>query len=133
MFNFIEEYFFTIVFLQSLSYDYVFCLDIAAGLVNAPGFIEKIESFGNVWTIHKPTAQSKSNTQPGSFRIRINCRKMALSKIIGRFNIQAAKGINILRDTWSQPIRQRNCYEYIVRNQKAYLKIVNCIIINPLK
>jgi len=65
--------------------------------------------------------------------LHINRRKMALPKIIGRFKMQSAKQINILRNTSGYSVWQRNYYEHVIRNEQSYLKIAEYIINNPLK
>ena len=59
-------------------------------------------------------------------------RRMGLPRIIGRFKMQSAKKINILRNTPGQSVWQRT-YEHIIRNEKEYLKTAEYIINNPLK
>ena len=59
-------------------------------------------------------------------------RNMILPKIIGRFKMQSAKHINLLRKTPGVPVWQRNYFEHIIRNEKSYFKIAEYILNNPL-
>jgi REP element-mobilizing transposase RayT len=60
-------------------------------------------------------------------------RKMILSKIIGRFKMTSAKGINLLRNTSGKSVWQRNYYEHIIRSDKDLNNIMDYIINNPAK
>ncbi len=54
-----------------------------------------------------------------------------VSKIIGRFKMNAAKQINILRGTPGVPVWQRNYYEHIVRDDDALRRIRQYVRNNP--
>jgi putative transposase len=58
-------------------------------------------------------------------------RAMLLPKIIGRFKMNSAKGINELRASPGAPIWQRNYYDHIVRNDKSLHRIREYIAANP--
>ncbi len=58
-------------------------------------------------------------------------RKMLIPKIIGRFKMQSAKQINLLRNTQGQPVWQRNYYEHIITSDKAHNNIREYIENNP--
>jgi putative transposase len=58
-------------------------------------------------------------------------RNMTLVKIIGRFKMNSAKQINILRQMIGVPVWQRNYYEHIVRDDGALNKIRQYIRNNP--
>ncbi len=60
-------------------------------------------------------------------------RKMALAKIVGYFKMNTAKRVNELRNTPGQPLRQRNYYEHIIRNDDELNKIREYISTNPLR
>jgi REP element-mobilizing transposase RayT len=60
-------------------------------------------------------------------------RKMLLPKIIGRFKMNSAKQINLMRNTPGISVWQRNYYEHIIRNDKSLENIRNYIINNPSK
>jgi len=83
-------------------------------------------------TDHELPLYNESNSQNELFRQdRRNRRKMVLPKIIGRFKMQSAKQINMLRGTSGLPVWQRNYYEHIIRNADSYLKIAEYIVNNP--
>jgi putative transposase len=58
-------------------------------------------------------------------------RKMVLPKIIGRFKMVSSKQINLLRNTPGIPVWQRDYYEHIIRDERAFLNISSYIINNP--
>ncbi|MEJ5283963.1 MAG: transposase [Brevinematales bacterium] len=60
-------------------------------------------------------------------------RKMTIPKIVGRFKMNSAKEINLLRQTPGIPVWQRNYYEHIIRIEKELNNIRKYIINNPLK
>ena len=84
----------------------------------------------HVGAIHELPLRNNQKTQ---FKHRNHRRNMALSKIIGRFKMQSAKQINILRNMTGHPVWQRNYYEHIIRDEESYLKIAEYIINNPSK
>jgi REP element-mobilizing transposase RayT len=59
-------------------------------------------------------------------------RKMLLPKIIGYLKMNTGKHINILAGTTGKPVWQKNYFEHIIRNEKAYYGIVEYIENNPL-
>ncbi|WP_297761855.1 transposase [Thermosynechococcus sp.] len=60
-------------------------------------------------------------------------RRMLLPKIIGRFKMASAKGINKIRNTPGIPVWQRNYYEHIIRTEDALQRIRQYIVTNPLR
>jgi len=60
-------------------------------------------------------------------------RRMLLPKIIGRFKMVSAKGINKIRNTPGVPVWQRNYYEHIIRNVDALNRIRQYITDNPMR
>ena len=60
-------------------------------------------------------------------------RKMLLPKIIGRFKMNSAKQINIIRNAPCIPVWQRNYYEHIIRDDESFYRISEYIINNPEK
>jgi putative transposase len=58
-------------------------------------------------------------------------RNMVLAKIIGRFKMNSAKQINIMRGAPGVPVWQRNYYEHIVRDDDALNRIRRYIRHNP--
>jgi putative transposase len=63
----------------------------------------------------------------------IQRRKTLLPKIIGRFKMQTAKAINLVRKTQGVPVWQRNYYEHVVRNDADLHRIRKYIQDNPLR
>jgi len=62
---------------------------------------------------------------------RVDRRKMVLPLAIGYFKMNAAKSINLLRQTPGQPVWQRNFYEHIIRNEDDLLQVSEYIAANP--
>jgi len=60
-------------------------------------------------------------------------RKMLIPKVVGYFKMNAAKKINIVRNTTDTPFWQRNYYEHIIRNENKLNKIREYIQNNSLK
>ena len=55
-------------------------------------------------------------------------REPTLGQIMGYFKYQTTKRVNLLTRLW-----QRNYYEHIIRDQRAYEKIAEYIIENPMR
>jgi REP element-mobilizing transposase RayT len=60
-------------------------------------------------------------------------RKMLIPKILGKFQQQTSKQINILRNTPGTKNWQHDYHDHIIRNNEEYERIKNYIINNPLK
>jgi putative transposase len=58
-------------------------------------------------------------------------RRMLLSKIMGRFKMNSAKQINLIKQTPGQSVWQRNYFEHIIRDEKSLNRIRQYIITNP--
>jgi putative transposase len=58
-------------------------------------------------------------------------RRMLLPKIIGRFKMETAKEINVLRKRHGVPVWQRNYYEHIIRTDADLHHIRTYILNNP--
>ncbi len=58
---------------------------------------------------------------------------MALSRIIGRFKMNAAKRINEIRKTPGIPVWQRNYYEHVIRKSEDMDSIREYIVTNPAR
>ncbi len=58
---------------------------------------------------------------------------MALSRIIGRFKMNAAKRINEIRKTPGIPVWQRNYYEHVIRESEDMDRIREYIVGNPAR
>ena len=63
--------------------------------------------------------------------LQMQRRKMLLPKVVGYFKMNAAKRINLARDTQGTPVWQRNYYEHIVRNERELERIRAYIAGNP--
>lgn len=61
-------------------------------------------------------------------QLRLNPK---IGKIIGRFKMNSAKQINIMRGIAGVPVWQRNYYEHIVRDGDALDRIRQYILNNP--
>jgi putative transposase len=59
-------------------------------------------------------------------------RKMIIPKIIGKFKMKTSKKINLLRGAPQTPNWQADYHDHVIRNQRAYLNIINYIINNPI-
>jgi len=60
-------------------------------------------------------------------------RNMVLIKILGKFQQQTSKQINIIRNTPGNKNWQRDFYDHVIRDNNAYQRIKNYIINNPQK
>ncbi|MCF7792905.1 MAG: transposase [Candidatus Cloacimonetes bacterium] len=56
---------------------------------------------------------------------------MLISKVIGKFKMQSAKEINIIRETPGKRVWQRRYYDHIIRNQQDLNNTKHYIINNP--
>ncbi|MCL5005830.1 MAG: transposase [Acidobacteria bacterium] len=75
-------------------------------------------------------------TSGGAIRelpLRERRRGMALSKIVGRFKMTAAKRVNEIRRTPGAAVWQRNYYEHIIRNLHELESIREYIRTNPAR
>jgi REP element-mobilizing transposase RayT len=63
--------------------------------------------------------------------IRKHRRKMLIPKIIGRYKMNTAKQINIMRNTPGQKCWQRNYYDHIIRDEQSLFRIREYIKRNP--
>ena len=77
-------------------------------------------------TVYKPTIDEIK-------QYRKQRRKMIIPKILGKFQQQTSKQINILRNTPGIKNWQANYHDHIIRNDKSYENIRNYIINNPQK
>jgi putative transposase len=60
-------------------------------------------------------------------------RRMIIPKMVGKFQMQASKKINILRDTPGVSNWQANYHDHVIRNRGAFKCIKRYIIENPKK
>ncbi len=91
-------------------------------------YIPEIHKRSDVGAIHELPLQKES-----AFEQRNQRRKMLLPKIIGRFKMNSAKHINLIRNTPGCQVWQRNYYEHIIRNEDEMHRIREYIIYNPAK
>lgn len=87
-----------------------------------------IKIIDNVGTIHKLPLQGKD-----CMNQQIERRRMLIPKVVGYFKMNAAKQINIMRNTPGIPFWQKNYYEHIIRNVDKLNKIRKYMHYNPLK
>jgi putative transposase len=81
-----------------------------------------------VAAIHELPQQSEKNMEE---ECRLSRRQMLIPKGIGYLKMNTAKRINLLRNTSGLPVWQRNYYEHINRNEKAFGAIKVYIQNNP--
>ncbi len=86
--------------------------------------IESIPVHVPVEAIHESPLQGHGQRQR---------RKMLIPIIIGKFKMQSAKQINILRKMLGISVWQRGYYDHIVRDENDLNRIRQYIISNPLK
>ncbi len=94
-------------------------------------FDNGISSIGDVEEIHEFPLQLLQSPIDEIKQYRKQRRKMLISKLLGKFQQQTSKKINILRNTPGQKNWQPDYYDHIIRNQKSYKNIKNYIINNP--
>ena len=87
-----------------------------------------IKIIDNVGTIHELPLQREN-----CMNQQIERRRMLIPKVVGYFKMNAAKQINIARNTSGMPLWQKNYYEHIIRNVDKLNKIKEYIQNNPLK
>ncbi|MCI0699389.1 hypothetical protein L0337_46225 [candidate division KSB1 bacterium] len=58
-------------------------------------------------------------------------KPQSIGSIVAGFKSTVTKQINIIRNTPGVPVWQRNYYEHIIRNEKAFTRIQRYIIENP--
>lgn len=58
-------------------------------------------------------------------------RRMLIPMIMGKFQMQTSKQINILNNTPGQKTWQRDYHDHVIRNEREYRRIKNYIINNP--
>ena len=100
-----------------------------------PNHMHGIVVINNVGAIHESPNEKPRNIRaihesPVQMTI-VERRNMIIPKLIGRFKMQAAKQINILRNTPGTPIWQRNYWERIIRDEREMLLVRQYIRNNP--
>ena len=84
---------------------------------------------GNVEKIHEFSLPTTDEIK----QYRKLRRNMVLIKILGKFQQQTSKQINIIRNTPGNKNWQRDFYDHVIRDNNAYRRIKNYIINNPKK
>jgi putative transposase len=96
--------------------------------------VEKIHEF-SLPPSPPPPPQPQPQPQPQSEydikQYRKQRRKMLIPKILGKFQQQTSKQINVLRNTPGVKNWQKDYHDHIIRNNESYEKIKNYIINNP--
>ncbi len=87
-------------------------------------FITDVGAIRGVGAIHELPLRT-------DHQLRWKRRQMLLPKIIGRFKMNAAKGINRIRQTPGATVWQRNYHEHIIRNDESLNRIREYIVNNP--
>lgn len=62
---------------------------------------------------------------------RLHRRNMLIPKIMGKFQMQSSKHINILRNTPGRKKWQNDYYDVIINTQNDFLRVKQYIIDNP--
>jgi REP element-mobilizing transposase RayT len=62
---------------------------------------------------------------------RLQRRRMLIPKIVGRFKMNTAKRINLLRGMPGVQVWQRNYWEHIIRNEESLNRIREYMLSNP--
>jgi REP element-mobilizing transposase RayT len=120
--------------------------DIAAGgtgtgIGTGTGSVEKIHEFSLPSTPSTPPTppipwwhDPDHDPSPDDIKAyRKYRRRMIIPKIMGKFQMQTSKKINILRDTPATPNWQANYHDHVIRNRASFKCIKRYIIQNPEK
>ena len=101
----------------------------------APPSVGAIHELPRQKAIHE-LPPGKSPASPGGaireLPLRRLRRGMMLPMIVGRFKMNAAKRINLVRNTPGRPVWQRNYFERVVRDENELVKTREYIATNPL-
>lgn len=90
-------------------------------------------SQGVAATIGVETIHELSLRQTPQTPLRIRRRNMTLSKLIGRFKMQSAKEINLIRGTMGEPFWQSRFHDRVIRNEHQLANVRKYIFNNPVK
>jgi REP element-mobilizing transposase RayT len=88
--------------------------------------VEKIHEFSL-----RSLPPSPSPTTDDIKQYRKMRRNMLVIKILGKFQQQTSKQINIMRNTPGTKNWQRDFYDHVIRNNEEYVRIKEYIIKNP--
>lgn len=89
---------------------------------------EKIREFS---LQSEPATKSQTETDIKQYR-RLR-RNMVIPMMIGKFQMQTSKQINILRNSAGQKTWQTNYHDHVIRDNAEYQRIKQYIIYNPLQ
>ena len=94
------------------------------------------ESIESKPTIHESSKENlitqQSNRVIRELPLRIERRKMLISKVIGKFKMNSSKSINIFNDKQGSHVWQRGYYDHIIRNETDLNNTKMYIQTNPL-
>lgn len=96
--------------------------------------VEKIHEF-SLRSQPQPTPQKPYQNQPANDEIkqyRKKRRKMLIPKIIGKFQQQTSKQINLLNESPGTKNWQPNYHDHVIRNIEEYKRIIFYIKNNPV-
>jgi len=105
--------------------DHYSCIELDAFVV-MPNHVHGIVVLVDASTDTLPTAET--GLEPALTR---NGHRHGLPEIVRAFKSFSARGINQSKGIQGQPFWQRNYYEHIIRNERAYLAIREYILSNP--
>lgn len=66
-------------------------------------------------------------------RAPLRRRPKAIGSFVARFKAASTKRINALRDLPGTPVRQRDSEDRVIRNDDAYVRMLNHILTNPVR
>ena len=93
-----------------------------------------IDAVGAIHESPRYTAHPQRAIHESPLQINIVARRnMIIPKLVGRFKMQAAKQINIFRNTPITPIWQRNYWERIIRTEQEMQLVRQYIRNNPVQ
>ncbi|MCD4696310.1 MAG: hypothetical protein K8S16_08740 [Bacteroidales bacterium] len=93
--------------------------------------IEKIHEFSLLRPTQYPTRLSNQPpTESEIKQYRKQRRKMLIPKLLGKFQMQTSKQMNILRNTPGKRNWQSNYHDHVIQNNEEYTQIKHYIINN---
>jgi len=98
---------------------------VGIGGDNGDTVVDKIHEF---YLQHHTTNPTENDVK----QYRKLCRKMLIPKIMGKFQMQTSKQINIINNTSGNKNWQYNYHDHVIRNDAEYKRIKHYIKNNPL-
>ena len=92
--------------------------------------VEKIHEF-SLPSTQPPRLSNQPPTEYEIKQYRKQRRKMLIPKLLGKFQQQTSKQMNILRNTPGRKNWQPNYHDHVIRNNEEYYRIKQYIINNP--